>query len=259
MRKLPVFILSLLLVPAIASAQSAGPPPPPPDAQGVETARPADAQPDVQPPPPPAVPPSYTPNEDQVGILQGGGDGEYSAQAAPASPPSTQTGQWVYTSQYGWVWMPYGQQYVDEGAYGAASPYQYVYCGGVGWSWIAAPWLWGWGPYPYFGVWGPSRFGWYRGLFRSGYGWGRYRGGAPRPYAGGFGRGYGAYHATRPLGGGYVSRSYGSTRFAGPVKYGAAPSRAGTFAARPFGSSGGRSGSFPHATAGAHVGGGHRR
>jgi len=52
MRKLPVFILSLLLVPAIASAQSAGPPPPPPDAQL---------------PPPPAVPRSRAPNDDQVG------------------------------------------------------------------------------------------------------------------------------------------------------------------------------------------------
>src|SRR5258708_14890664 len=126
--------------------------------------------------------------------------------------------------------MPYGQQYVDEGTYGAASPYQYVYCVGVGWSWIAAPWLWGWGPYPYFGVWGPSRFGWYRGLYRSGYGWGRYRGGFPR---GGYVRGYGADHSTRPLGGGYGSRSYRSNRLTGPLRYRAAPSRPGRLAAGP--------------------------
>jgi len=185
------------------------------------------------------------------------------------SPASTASGstcsgtciesQWVYTSQYGWVWMPYGQQYVDEGAYGAASPYQYVYCVGAGWSWIAAPWLWGWGPYPYFGVWGPLHFGWYRGLYRSGYGWGRYRGGAPRGgyFAGGYVRGGGAYRATRPLGGRYVSRSYGSTRFQGPVRtYGAAPIRGGSFASGRVVSNGGRGGSFPHASSRAHAGGG---
>src|SRR2546430_7680528 len=109
--------------------------------------------------------------------------------------------------------MPYGRQYVDECTYGADSPYQYVYCVGLGWSWFAAPWLWGWGAYPYFGVWGPYRFGWYRGLYRSGYGWGHYRGGYPRGGypAGGYLRG-GGYHATRPIGGygsGAGARAYG--------------------------------------------------
>src|SRR4051812_45900667 len=31
--------------------------------------------------------------------------------SAPPSPPAQQssvTGQWVYTSQYGWIWIPYG-------------------------------------------------------------------------------------------------------------------------------------------------------
>src|SRR5439155_187549 len=130
------------------------------------------------------APPSRASDDDQVGILQ---------QPAPAPPPALaapqQTGPRVYTNQYGWVWMPYGQQYVDEGTYGASSPYQYVYCVGLGWSWVAAPWLWGWGAYPYFGVWGPSHFAWYRGLYREGYGWGRYRGGAPPG---------GGYHATSP-------------------------------------------------------------
>jgi hypothetical protein len=238
MRKLTVLVLSLLLFPAIASAQSAGPPPPPPDSQDVETARPPDAEPDMQPPTPPAAPPSRASDNDQVGILQ---------QPAPASPPATaapqQTGQWVYTNQYGWVWMPYGQQYVDEGTSGASSPYQYVYCVGVGWSWVAAPWLWGWGAYPYFGVWGPSHFSWYRGLYRAGYGWGRYRGGAPRG---------GGYHATSPITRGYPGRSGRS--------YGGAPSRA-----RPFSSgtrvaaNGARGRSGPHAGGGFHGGGGHRR
>src|SRR5512141_2804619 len=121
MRKLPIFILALLLVPAIASAQSAEPPPPPPDdAQNVETARPPDREPDAQPPAPPAVPPSRAQDNDQVGILQqrsgdavgvlqGPSDDAYRHQPAPATlPAAAPSGQWVYTSQYGWVWMPYG-------------------------------------------------------------------------------------------------------------------------------------------------------
>jgi hypothetical protein len=260
MRKLPVFILSLSLLPAIAFAQSAGPPPPPPDAPGVEAARPAGTAPEVQPPAPPAVPPSPPSGDDQVGILQqrsgegvgilqGSNEDTYAAQPAPASPPPGRPGQWVYTTQYGWVWMPYGQQYVDEGTYGAASPYQYVYCVGVGWSWVAAPWLWGWGPYPYFGIWGPSRFGWYRGLYRAGYGWGRYRGGVPRaPYAGAYVRG-GGYHATRPISGPSVGRSYGSTRFQG-IGRTYAPAR-GSFGGGRI-SGGARGGSFPRASGGAH-------
>jgi len=243
MRKLAVFILSLVLVPAIASAARSAGPPPPPDAQDVETARPQDAEPGVQPPAPPAVPPSRTSDNDQVGILQGSDGDAYSAQSAPASPPPNQTGQWVYTSQYGWVWMPYGQQYVDEGTYGAASPYQYVYCVGLGWSWVAAPWLWGWGAYPYFGVWGPSHSP------RGGY------------YAGGYSRGGGAYHATRPIDGQYGPRSYGGTRIQGTARtYGAAPTRSRSF---PAGTrttwSGARGGSTPRASAGGHGGGGHRR
>src|SRR2546427_8321785 len=218
MRKPPIPILSLLLFPAIASAQSAEPPPPPPEARDVGVAPPRDAGPNMRPRAPLAAPPSraQASDHDQAGVLQASDDA-YREQQAPASPPPLQTGQWVYTSQYGWVWMPYGRQYVDEGTYGADSPYQYVYCVGLGWSWLAAPWLWGWGAYPYFGVWGPHRFGWYRGLYRSGYGWGHYRGGYPRGGypAGGYWRG-GGYHATRPIGGGYGSgagaRSYGGGR-----------------------------------------------
>lgn len=290
MQKLPVLILSLLLFPAIASAQSAGPPPPPPDPPDVETTRPPDAEPDVQPPAPPAVPPSraQASDDDQVGILQqrsgdgvgilqGSDEDAYREQPGPASPPPTvaprPTGQWVYTSQYGWVWMPYSHQYVDEATYGADTPYQYVYSMGLGWSWVAAPWLWGWGVYPYFGVLGPSHFGWYRGLYRSGYGWEHYRGGHPRggydhggrPYAGRYARGGAAYHATRPIGGGYVSRgstkSYGGTRLQGAGRiYRGSPARSGSF---PGGSrtqaNGTRGGSGPRAGGDFHGGGGHWR
>jgi len=262
MRKLPALLLSLSLFPSIASAQSADPPPPPPDAQDVEVARPSDAEPDMQPPAPPAVPPlrAQASDDDQAGVLQAS-DEAYREEQAPASPAPQRTGQWVYTSQYGWVWMPYGRQYVDEGTYGADSPYQYVYCVGLGWSWFAAPWLWGWGAYPYFGVWGPHHFGWYRGLYRSGYGWGHYRGGYPRGGypAGGYWRG-GGYHAARPIGGGYGSgtgaRSYGGTRMQSTGRtYGTPQARSSFPSSTRTVGSGARWGSGPHAGGGFHGGG----
>jgi hypothetical protein len=77
-------------------------------------------------------------------------------QAAPA--PS---GQWVHTQQYGWVWMPYGDQYVYTPE-ASGYPYEYVYAPSYGWTWLAAPWVWGWGPRIYFSVGRPYYFGWYR-------------------------------------------------------------------------------------------------
>jgi uncharacterized membrane protein YgcG len=117
------------------------------------TTRPANADPDptpqaqrpgapptVQPTPPPQ--PSDLPPPPQQ------------AQAAPQGS----TGQWVFTDQYGWLWMPYGDGYVY--APNGGDPYEYVYYPVSGWTWLMAPWIWGWGPQPYFGVFGPSRFGW---------------------------------------------------------------------------------------------------
>ncbi|MFL5369657.1 MAG: hypothetical protein ACJ78Z_05660 [Myxococcales bacterium] len=171
-------LLSLCLLPVAAFAQSEPPPPPPDDAQNVEAARPPDSPPDLQPPPAPAAPPARaeSDDDDQVGILQQ--HSEVAPQRAPYTQPVPRTaGQWVFTGQYGWVWMPYGSQYVEEGSASAKVPYAFVYAVRVGWCWVAAPWVWGWGPYPYFGVRGPRYYGWYRGLYRSGWGWGRYRGG----------------------------------------------------------------------------------
>lgn len=110
----------------------------------VEPAQPADAMPPrpvAQPPAPPRVPPPVP--------------------VRPAPPP----GQWVYTQQYGWLWMPYGEQYVhaddpmqpNETVY----PTEYVYLPLSGWTWLAAPWIWGWGPELYFGVGGAGHFAWY--------------------------------------------------------------------------------------------------
>jgi hypothetical protein len=81
-------------------------------------------------------------------------------QAQPAQPSAT--GQWVYTQQYGWIWMPYGNQYVytPENAVGTAYPSAYVYYPAYGWTWLTAPWVWGWGPRVHFSV-GPRYYGWW--------------------------------------------------------------------------------------------------
>jgi hypothetical protein len=114
-------------------------------------------------------------------------------QPAPAAQAPAD-GQWVYTSEYGWIWMPYGNQYTYEGTANDAYPYSYVYYPSYGWMWLSAPWVWGWGAYPYFGARGPARFGWYSGLYRAGYGWGGYRGGGYG--AGGGWRGSSSYRAS---------------------------------------------------------------
>jgi hypothetical protein len=80
--------------------------------------------------------------------------------AAPAPPPPRSEGQWVYTNQYGWVWMPYAQAYTYVPADGGY-PYMFVYYPTSGWRWVVAPWVFGWGPRPYWGPWGRAHFVWY--------------------------------------------------------------------------------------------------
>jgi hypothetical protein len=163
--------------------------------QPPEAVQPGVPAPTQLPPAPPVQPPAPPQGADQQ-----------QAQAPGVPAEGAAPGQWVYTSQYGWVFMPYGDQYTYEGTAYDESPYSYVYYPNYGWLWLASPWVWGWGPYPNFGVWGPGRFGWYHGLFRGGWGWGRYRGGGPWNGAGGPRAGYaGAAHAGvrygAPLGG----------------------------------------------------------
>jgi hypothetical protein len=56
------------------------------------------------------------------------------------------TGQWVYVSGQGWVWVPAGSTTTDmEGV-----PYAYLYTPAYGWTWYVSPW--GLGPYHY-GLW----------------------------------------------------------------------------------------------------------
>jgi hypothetical protein len=154
--------------PAIPMSQSGSQP---------EAVQPPTPPPDLVPPAPPAQPPAPpVQTQDQT---------EPQSQQASAPAPTAQSGQWVYTSDYGWLWMPYGNQYTYEGSVNDVYPYSYVYYPNYGWTWLPAPWVWGWGAHPYFGVRGPMRFGWYVGLSRSGYGWGGYRGGGPGGTAGG--------------------------------------------------------------------------
>ena len=149
-------LLALLLVPALAGAapgdaksavqkqavaQAGGP--------GEEGPPPSPA-PQESPPAPPATPPAPP------------------AQSQPAPAPSA-SGQWVYTQQYGWLWMPYGDAYAYVPPDGYGQPYMYVYYPYyAGWTWVVAPWVWGWGPWPFFGVHGPYHYAWYH------QGWWRY-------------------------------------------------------------------------------------
>jgi outer membrane lipoprotein SlyB len=150
---------------------AAAPPPPaaPPVQPGAESGA-AVAQPSAPapaaPPPPPA---GTTPAPPQL--------------QSRAQPPSVPDGEWAYTDEYGWVWMPYGAAYTVTPDYENGDPYMYVYYPSGGWTWVEAPWLWGWGPEPRFGVSAGVRYGWH------GHGWGEHwRGHRPMGYRPVFGR-----------------------------------------------------------------------
>ncbi|MEP6655276.1 MAG: hypothetical protein ABJA82_18065, partial [Myxococcales bacterium] len=97
------------------------------------------------PPPPPAQPPPPP-----VEAVQPQQQAQVVAPVpAPEASQQMMAGHWVYTAQYGWVWMPYGTQYTYEGAASnTTEPYSYVYYPAYGWTWVVAPWVWGWGAYP---------------------------------------------------------------------------------------------------------------
>jgi hypothetical protein len=141
--------------------------------QGASAAVPADGA------PPPEAPPSQVPPPPPQ-VAQPAAP----AEAAP-QPAASPAGQWVYTSQYGWLWMPYGQPYTYVPGDTQVFPDMYVYYPAYGWRWVVAPWVYGYGPSPYWGGPGVRLYAWYaRPWFRvGGYwgwgaygGWGRYRG-----------------------------------------------------------------------------------
>ncbi|ABS27834.1 hypothetical protein Anae109_3654 [Anaeromyxobacter sp. Fw109-5] len=125
---------------------------------GEEPASPPAAPPEELPPPAPSQVPEPPSSE-------------------PPSTSSVPEGQWVYTQQYGWIWMPYADDFIYVPPAGYGAPYMYVYYPYYGWTWLVAPWVWGWGPWPYFGAYGPTHFAWY------GYGWWRYPGYWPHGHA----------------------------------------------------------------------------
>ena len=114
----------------------------------VAQTQPSTPAPASQPPPPPdPAPPTAQPIEPPP--------------AATSAPPlsSNVAGEWVYTTQYGWVWMPYDQQYTHV-VEDSGTAYEFVFYPAFGWRWVLAPWIYGIGPRPYF-VRGPVHFAWY--------------------------------------------------------------------------------------------------
>jgi hypothetical protein len=128
-------------------------------------------------------------------------------------------GEWVYTAQYGWTWVPYGSTTMTV----SQEPYVYLYAPSFGWRWFVSPWgvgpfhygAWGWGP-----AWGPRYWP---------HGW---AGGRYAPYVQ-----RGAVHFAPRA---YAPRTYGAVRAYGGGAHVAGAARVGGF--RGF-----------------HAGGGHHR
>ena len=142
-----LFAMGVLVIPLAARADTAA-------ASTAQLARPSSQAPAMlppgpaftNPPAPSAQPIEHPPMQAPV--------------AVPAIAPTLPPGQWVFTQQYGWLWMPYGQSYthvVDD----AALAYQYAYYPAFGWRWVVAPWVLGFGVTPYWGALGPRPFAWY--------------------------------------------------------------------------------------------------
>lgn len=146
---------TLVLVPCWARADREAPAPTkgPAVEEAPQAVQPDSAAPTLPPPPPPAERPAPPP-----------------APAESQSPSGASTGEWIYTTQYGWLWMPFANDYTFVPKDGSA-PDMYVYYPSIGWCWVVAPWVWGFGPMPYFGPYG-SRFGWWGNGFGRWYGFG---------------------------------------------------------------------------------------
>jgi hypothetical protein len=137
-----------------------------PPVASVSPAVPSSPPPQQSPPVPqaanPPPPPYDRPLEPPPGAVV-----QQPAPAVAVPAPQPPPGQWVYTAQYGWLWMPYGQPYTYV-VPDAALSYMFVFYPRFGWRWVVAPWVLGFGPAPHWGVVGPSHFIWYRHPFRIG-------------------------------------------------------------------------------------------
>ena len=145
----------LLTFPLLLRAQVSPPVnSPPAPVQPQEPAQPEQAEPTSTLPPPPVSAPTAPPMQ-----MSAPPEPTFSPQAETLNVPPT-NGQWVYTAQYGWVWMPFGPEFVFVPP-GGAPPQMFLFYPAVGWRWVVAPWVWGLGPQPYWGVHGTSRFPWW--------------------------------------------------------------------------------------------------
>jgi hypothetical protein len=140
--------------PQVAPPAEAPPPPPrdlpePPPPQVIESGAVPGAGEDGPPPWEELPPTEDGPRFDSPGTPL--------TAAPPKAPPVD--GQWVYTDQYGWVWMPYSESYTYVPSDGY--PAMYLYGPTFGWRWVAAPWVFDTGPRPYWGVRGRASFVWY--------------------------------------------------------------------------------------------------
>lgn len=198
--RLTLFAVFTAPVTSLADPPPAPPAPPAATAPEGGQANPPGAPPPMAPPPPPQVappPPRAQPMELHEQTPPPGAAISTAPTGRPPLPAPLPDGRWVFTQQYGWVWMPYGQPYtyvIDD----AALAYQYAYYPAYGWTWLVAPWILGFGVAPYWGPLGPGHFAWYaHPWFRVGTGhlrpsWGR----GPGP--GGFGaRHFGGGHGRR--------------------------------------------------------------
>jgi hypothetical protein len=148
------WVLALSLSSCVAHYDEVPPPPPPPPpaepppgAQGSLAADVNTEPSNVAPPPSSSAP------ETQAGPLPPLPSQAPRYASTPAEPPSSSQwvrsypdGQWVYTSSYGWIWIPADATTATvEGV-----PYTYLYTPHYGWTWYVSPW--GWGAYHY-GFW----------------------------------------------------------------------------------------------------------
>lgn len=131
----------------------------------------------------PSAEPQITPPEPPpAGSIPAPPPPQNAPDASEAPPP---TGQWTYTSQYGWLWMPYDQAYTSVYANSDVA-YAYVYYPSFGWRWVSSPWVFGVGPAPYWGARGRVAFAWYaHPWFHSNYrfAYSGYHGGNAHPVA----------------------------------------------------------------------------
>jgi uncharacterized membrane protein YgcG len=203
-----------------APAQSAPP-------ASVQAPAPVSQAPPVPEPPPGEPPPGAAPQAQAPANPP-----QAEPTVAPAPPVTAEMasqGEWVYTAQYWWTWVPYGSTTTTV----SAEPYVYLYAPSFGWRWFVSPWgvgpfhygAWGWGP-----AWGPRYWP---------HGW---AGGHYAPYVG-----RGAVHFAPRA---YAPRAYGAVRV-----YGGGAHVAG--AARVVG--GFHGGGGFRGGGGFHGGGGHHR